>query len=96
MKKVPQMPTKGMPYLDYEQLFDGHAWKLEKEDFAGRDETRRWSARRSATLPTGTASESVSWRRTTRSTSKQIAPLPPGRSGRGLREAAGAGLDPAP
>ena len=37
MKKVSAMPTKGMPYLDYQQLFDGNAWKLEKADFAGRD-----------------------------------------------------------
>lgn len=37
MKKVSAMPTKGMPYLDYDQLFDGNAWKLEKIDYAGRD-----------------------------------------------------------
>lgn len=53
MKKVPQMPTKGMPYLDYEQLFDGHAWKLEKEDFAGRDEKMVSAAIRNGDWITG-------------------------------------------
>jgi len=36
VKKISSMPAKGMPYLDYDRLFDGNNWELEKADMGGR------------------------------------------------------------